>query len=553
VPGRCCESSSRRRAHRKRRLAQAWAEKPDDVRKAAEIFVENLGGAEKPRAPSKIERPVLDEAAVNLLQLGDTTNGGFGSAPKFPNAANISFMLRYARLSGIAKFREFALKTLKKMARGGIFDQIGGGFHRYSTDARWLVPHFEKMLYDNALIPINYAEAYQITGEPVYLETLKKTLDFVLREMASDAGGFYSAQDADSEGEEGRFYVWKQSEIREVLGSDADAFCLYYDVTDGGNREGSSILCNNLDISAVSFQCGMEESRVREVLKSGAQKLLERRDRRIRPGLDDKILTSWNALMITALAKGYRVTDDPRYLEAAEDCVSFIDGNLLRGGKLLRTHKNGESKIDGYLEDYAYYANALLDVFEINPEARYLRQAKSLADRLIARFWDGETGSFFMTADDHEPLIVRPKSSHDLSLPSGNSVASHLLLRLYHMTQEPGYLATCEKIMESQGQAAADNPFGFGYLLNTIHLYLQKPTEITVLDGDGKTASEISKRYIPESILVSVRSPRQLEPLKSVAFFAGKEFDQRRAVSYVCRNFACSLPLKSAEEVYSQL
>ncbi len=536
-----------------RQMAQAWKERPGEIKKAAESFVGSLSRTEQPQAPSKIERSLLDEAAVNLLQLGDITNGGFGSAPKFPNAANISFMFRYARLSGIAKFQEFALKTLNRMARGGIFDQIGGGFHRYSTDARWLVPHFEKMLYDNALIPVNYAEAYQITGDPLYLETLQKTLDFVLREMSSGGGGFYSAQDADSEGSEGRFYVWKKSEIREILGGDADVFCTYYDVTDGGNWEGNTILCNNLDISAVSFQSGLEESRVREILKDGARKLLESRNGRVRPGLDDKILTSWNALMITALAKGYRVTDDPKYLAAAEDCVSFINGSLFRDEKLLRTHKDGESKIDGYLEDYAYFANALLDVFEISPDVRHLEKARLLADYLIDHFWDDGSDSFFMTADSHEPLIIRPKNNHDLSLPSGNSVAAHLLLRLYHMTQKPDYLRTCEKIMGSQGQMAAENPFGFGYLLNTIYLYLQKPTEITILDADGRTTADICKRYIPESILVSVRSPRQLESLKSIAFFAGKEFDDRQTVSYVCKDFTCSLPLRSTEEVISRL
>ena len=536
-----------------RQLAQAWRERPGDIKKAAEDFVKNLDGGDKPRTPSKIDRSLLDEAAVNLLQLGDATNGGFGSAPKFPNAANISFMFRYARLSGVSKFREFALRTLNKMARGGIVDQLWGGFHRYSTDAKWLVPHFEKMLYDNALIPVNYAEAYQITGDPLYLETLQKTLDFVLREMTSGGGGFYSAQDADSGGQEGSFYVWKKSQIREILGGDAGAFCLYYDVTDGGNWEGSTILCNNLDISAVAFQSGMGEPEVRQLLRDGAQKLLDARNRRVRPGLDDKILTSWNALMITAFARGYRVTDDPRYLAAAEDCVSFINENLFRGGRLLRTHKDGQSKIDGYLEDYAYFANALLDVFEISPDIRHLQKARLLADHLMDHFWDDESGSFFMTADDHEPLIMRPKSSHDLSLPSGSSVAAHLLLRLYHMTQEPGYLRTCEKIMESQGQMAAENPFAFGYLLNTIHMYLQKPAEITILDVDGRTTADVSKHYIPEAILVSVTSPEQLEPLRSIAFFAGKKFDERQTVSYVCRDFACSPPLRSAEEIVSRL
>ena len=534
-----------------RQLAQAWAEKPDDIKRTAENFVENMNRTEKPQT-TKITKVLLDEAAVNLLQLGDMTNGGFGAAPKFPNAASISFMFRYAKLSGITKFREFALKTLNKMARGGIFDQIGGGFHRYSTDARWLVPHFEKMLYDNALIPINYAEAYQITGEPLYLQTLQKTLDFVLREMTSDEGGFYSSQDADSEGEEGKFYVWKKDEIRRILGKDADAFCLYYDVTEGGNWEGSTILCNNLNASTVSFRCNITEEKLDEILKDGSQKLLECRNQRIRPGRDDKILTSWNALMITAFAKGYRVTGDSKYLEAAQNCIRFITKNLFSGQKLLRTYKDGKSKIDGYLEDYACFANALLDVFEVNPQIEYLDSSRQLADHLIEHFWDKETDGFFMTSDGHEPLIIRPKNSYDLSLPSGNSIAAHLLLRLYHMTQKSDYLSFAERIMESQGQTAAENPFGFGHLLNTIYLYIQKPTEITILDVDGKTTSELARRYIPESILVSVRDPQQLKTLKTVALFAGKRFEEQ-TVSYVCRDFTCSLPLKSIKEIEAHL
>ena len=418
-----------------RQLSQAWKEKPNDIKKSAESFVDNLNRTEQTKTVqttniSKIEKSLLDEAAMNLLQLGDMTYGGFGSAPKFPNAANISFMFRYAKLSGISKFQEFALKTLNKMARGGIFDQIGGGFHRYSTDAKWLVPHFEKMLYDNALIPINYVEAYQITKDPLYLETLQKTLDYVLREMTSPQGGFYSAQDADSEGVEGKFYVWKKSEIRQILGKDNDdnvlPFCLYYDVTDGGNWEGNTILCNNINISAVSFQSGLDESTTRKLLHDCTQKLLLVRNQRIAPGLDDKVLTSWNALMITAFAKGYRVTDDTRYLDAAKNCIRFINDNLFcdDDSSLLHTRKNNESKINAYLEDYAYYANSLLDVFEISPDIAYLNKAQDLANYLLNHFWDESTRSFFMTADNHESLIIRPKSNYDLSLPSGNSVAA---------------------------------------------------------------------------------------------------------------------------------
>lgn len=535
-----------------RQLAQAWQEKPNDIKKSAENFVDNLNRTTTPQR-SKIEKSLLDEAAMNLLQLGDMTNGGFGAAPKFPNSANISFLFRYARLSGINKFLEFALKTLNKMARGGIFDQIGGGFHRYSTDTKWLVPHFEKMLYDNALMSVNYAEAYQITRQPLYLATLQKTLDFVLREMTSDDGGFYCAQDADSEGVEGKFYVWKKSQIKTILGKDADAFCLYYDVTDGGNWEGDTILCNNIGSSAVAFQCGLDESALSELLKDCCAKLLDVRNQRIAPGLDDKILTSWNALMITAFAKGYRVTNDARYLNAAQKCICFIDENLLDGDKLLHTGKNDKAKINGFLEDYAYYASALLDVFEINPDIKYLNQAISLTQYLLEHFWDAQTNSFFMTADDNDALIIRPKSNYDLSLPSGNSVASHLLLRLYHITQDRKYLTSCEKIFESQGQMAAENPFGFGYLLNTIYLYMKKPTEITILDIDGKTTLEIAKQYIPESILVSIQNPKQLADLQSFVFFKGKTFDENQTTSFVCKDFSCSLPLKSISEIESQL
>ena len=530
-------------------LSQAWKEKPNDIKQAAEKFLTSLQQTEKIQVPSKLEKIVLDEAAMNLLQMGDVTFGGFGQAPKFPNAANISFLFRYGKVSGISKFNEFALKTLTKMAKGGIFDQIGGGFHRYSTDARWLVPHFEKMLYDNALIPVNYAEAYQITKDDFYLETMNKTLDFVLREMTSPEGGFYSAQDADSEGEEGKFYVWSKSEIKNILGDDADAFCLFYDVTDGGNWEGKTILCNNINISTVAFQCGKTEDEVRKILKNGAEKLLETRSKRIAPGLDDKVLTSWNALMITAFAKGYRVSGDIRYLKAAENCVNFIESKLFDNKKLLRTYKNGQAKIQGYLEDYAYYANALLDVFEINPQKRYLEKASTLGRYLIEHFWDSEHKSFFMTADNHEKLIIRPKSNYDLSLPSGNSVAAHLMMRLFHFTQDNKFLDISVQVLQSQAQLAAENPFGFGYLLNTIYLYMQKPTEITVLSSsDDEISNSLSQKFLPESFLITVSSKEQLDSLSSYPFFEGKEFKEKTTV-FVCKDFTCSLPLESMSEI----
>ena len=536
-----------------RQLSQAWKEKPKDIEKSADNFLDALNKTEKISVPSKIERAILDEAAMNLFQLGDSTYGGFGSAPKFPNAANVSFLFRYAKMSGLSKFTEFGLKTLKKMANGGIFDQIGGGFHRYSTDAKWLVPHFEKMLYDNALIPVNYAEAYQITKDPFYLDVLKKTLDFVLREMTSPEGGFYSAYDADSEGVEGKFYVWKKSEIREILGDDADLFCLFYDATDGGNWEGNNILCNNLNISTVAFNFGTTEAKVRETLHACSKKLLDVRSKRVAPGLDDKILVSWNSLMITAFAKGYRVTNDSRYLDAAKDCISFIENNLFSGDKLLRTYKNKTAKIDGYLEDYSYFVNCLLDVFEIEPDPKYLKLALKLGHHLVEHFWDSENNSFFMTSDNHEKLIIRPKSNYDLSLPSGNSVSAFVMLRLFHFSQEQRFLEITTKVMESQAQMAAENPFGFGYLLNTISIYLEKPVEITIINTENsELCNSVILEYLPNSIIVTVQNSDQLSGLSEFPFFAGKSFEEKTS-AFVCKNFTCSLPLHTIDEINSQL
>ena len=536
-----------------RQLAQAWKEKPKDVEKSAESFLYALQKTEKITTPSKLERTLLDEAAMNLFQLGDPTYGGFGSAPKFPNAANISFLFRYAKMANLSKFNEFALKTLKKMAKGGIFDQIGGGFHRYSTDTKWLVPHFEKMLYDNALMPVNYCEAYQITKDPFYLDVLQKTLDFVLREMTSSEGGFYSAYDADSEGVEGKFYVWTKHEIKEILGDDAEIFCLYFDVTDGGNWEGNSILCNNLNTSTIAFNFGISEEKVHEIIDSCSKKLLEVRSKRVSPGLDDKILVSWNSLMITAFAKGYRVTNDIRYLNAAKNCISFIEKNLFVDDNLLRTYKNGNAKINGYLEDYSYFINALLDVFEIEPNQKYLKLALKLGTHLIDHFWDSENNSFFMTSDNHEKLIIRPKSNYDLSLPSGNSVSSFVMLRLYHLSQEQSFLDISIKIMESQAQMAAENPFGFGYLLNTLSVYLEKPIEITIINSENsEICNSLFATYLPSSFMVTVENSEQLNALSDYPFFSGKSFEDKTSV-FICKNFSCSLPLHTLDEVNSEL
>lgn len=533
-----------------RQIAQSYKEKPSDVEATANNFMNILQKTESITTTSNLDKSVLDEAAVNLLQMGDPINGGFGNAPKFPNAANLSFMLRYSKLSGILKFQEFVFKTLTKMANGGIYDQIGGGFHRYSTDSRWLVPHFEKMLYDNALLPVVYAEAYQITKDPKHLKVVTQTLNYILHEMTSPEGGFYSSQDADSEGEEGKYYVWKKNEIQKILGKDADLFCLYYDVTDGGNFEGHNILNNNIRTSTVAFQFGKTEDEVNNIIKCSSEKLFAERSKRIAPGKDEKILTSWSALMISAFTKGYRISGEEIFLHAAKNCIKFIEEKLTINNELLRTYKDGQGKLKAYLDDYAYFVNALIDIFEVEPQEKYIHLAIQHANYLIDHFWDAQENNFFFTADNHEKLIIRTKNIYDLSLPSGNSVAANAFLKLYHLTQDTRFLNISTKIMGSLSVVAAENPFGFGQLLNSIFLYIQKPIEITMLNtNDSEIYDGLTKKFVPESILVIISKEENLSDLKKYVYFSGKEFNKNKTTVYVCKDFACSLPLHSMHEI----
>ena len=537
-----------------RQLAQSWKEKPKDVEKAADNFVQNLDKLQPTTTTSSIDKSIFDEAAVNLLQIADPIHGGFGQAPKFPNASNLSFMFRYSKLSGISKFQEFALKTLKKMAKGGIFDQIGGGFHRYSTDTRWLVPHFEKMLYDNALLPIVYSEAYQITKDPFFENVVRKTLDYVIREMTSSEGTFFSAQDADTNGEEGQTFVWKKQEIEKILGEDSEIFCIYYDVTDGGNFEGNTILANNINASSLAFKFGKNESEIQAIILKCSDKLLEVRNRREQPGKDDKVITSWNGLMISAFLSGYKIIDNVKYFDIGKASIDFFENNFEKNHILHRTFKNGKPKLNGYLDDYAYMANASIDMFEATSQPKYLVFAINLANYLLTHFWGDSINGFFFTSDNHEKLIIRPKNNYDLSMPSGNSVAAHALLRLHHITQNEQFLEISKKIIESQVISAAENPFAFGYLLNVSYLYYQKPTEITIInDMNSKIISYLRKKFLPESIMVIVTNQNNLNALSEYPFFSGKEFKDNETNVFVCKNFSCSLPLSDLSEIEKEL
>jgi uncharacterized protein len=546
-----------------KQLSEAYKTKKTEIESASVEFMDALSQtAHDVALPGKgsqsiaLERSILDEGAVSLLQMGDPIYGGFGQAPKFPNPSNLLFLLRYFDISGVSRFSSFVAFTADKMAAGGIHDQLGGGFARYSTDQKWLVPHFEKMLYDNALLVQLYSELYQITKEEKYLHTVRKTLDFVLREMTHPDGGFYSAQDADSEGEEGKFYVWRKKEIAEVLRDQlvTDVFCEHYGVTEGGNFEGKNILNVRVPIQNLSQRYGKNAKENVKIISDASDKLLEEREKRVRPGRDEKVLTAWNGLMISAFAKGYAVTGDPRYLQAANSAVSFIENKLSAGqGRLYRTFKDGHAKLNAYLDDYAFYVAGLLDLFSVDSRADTLDKAGRYTDFMLAHFWDQKQGNLYFTSDDHEKLIVRTKNLYDLAIPSGNSVAAINLVRLYHYTQTADYLDRAEGIMKAGARAAAENPFGFGQLLIAIYLYVKKPVEVTVLAGsrDSPIAKWLNQHFLPDGVnAVALRS--EISQLEKYPYFKGRAAEGNDA-AFVCRNFTCSLPIKSEAELARQL
>ena len=543
-------------------LSEAYRSKKSEIEAASGEFMQALAQTARDIAMSSgtqlqdsaLERSILDEAAVGLLQMGDQIYGGFGQAPKFPNPSNLLFLLRYYDISGMKKFADFVAFTADKMSAGGIHDQLGGGFARYATDQKWLVPHFEKMLYDNALLTQLYSELYQVTREERYLEVVRKTLDFVMREMTHPDGGFYSAQDADSEGEEGKFYLWRKKEISEILLDPVatDVFCERYGVTEGGNFEGKNILNVRVPTKNIAQRQGKAQEQIEKTISDASGKLFAERDKRVRPGRDEKVLTSWNGLMISGFAKGFAVTGDPKYLEAARTAVNFIESRLVsKEGRLYRAFKDGQSKLNAYLDDYAFYISGLLDLFSVDSKADHLRKAIKYTDSMLQHFWDEKEGNLFFTSDDHEKLIVRTKSFYDLAIPSGNSVAAGNLLRLYHYTQNKEYLQKAGSIMKAGARPAAENPFGFGQMLMAIYLYVKKPVEVIVIgDVDSGIAKWLNRRFLPDGINAIITTD-EIRSLQEYPYFRGRAGDEGTA--FVCRNFTCSLPIKSQDELAKQL
>ena len=544
-----------------KQLSQAYMAKKDDINKTTSEFVEALASTSKDIRGNnigEIDKTVLDESALNLLQMADLVNGGFGISPKFPNVSNLLFLLRYYHISRIEKFKDFVLLTCDKIIFGGIHDHLGGGFSRYSTDQKWLVPHFEKMLYDNALLVVLFCEMYQITKDEIFRDTVEKTLDYILRELTNDKGVFYSAEDADSDGEEGKFYVWSKREIiSEIkIPLHQDIFCEYFGVTEMGNFEGKNILNVKYSIEQLSKKYGLTVEEIKKIIDVNSAKLFDVREKRVRPQKDDKTILSWNALAISAFVKGFKITGKAKYLEAAVKAIEFIEKELKsKNGFLYRIYKKGEVKIPAYLDDYSFYVNALLDIVEVKTDSKYIDLACNYADWAIKHFWDVEENNFYYSSDLHESLLLRTKILYDLATPSGNSVFVSNLIRLYHIVGKSDYIDKAEKMIKGSISAALDNPFGFGWLLSSCYLYIKKPIEITIFShdvNDSKITDELNKMFIPNSIFSVLYEGNALQDLEKYSLFRNKTMIKDKPSGdfvLICKDFACTPPISDLLEI----
>ena len=526
-----------------RAIAEAWQTRRAEVVESGRSLVEQLGQTAPPAGPRLLTAELLGAAFQALAREFDDRDGGLGQAPKFPQPMIWEFVLRFWKRTGQARAREMVTTTLTRMARGGVYDQLGGGFHRYSVDGRWLVPHFEKMLYDQGQLASLYLHAYQAFGDDEYRRVAEETLDYLLREMTDPRGGFYAAQDADSEGEEGKFFLWTADELRTLLGSGTPAID-YWGVDGGPNFEGRNILY---------VAAEPDPGRI-----AGARAtLLAARARRVPPGRDDKVLAGWNALACRAFAEAGRVLGRPDYVTAAVRNAEFVLGAMQRDGWLLRCWAGGRAKLKGYLEDYALVALALLDVYEATFDRRWLDESRRLVGEILRLFWDDAADGFYDASPGHEPLVVRPRNLFDNAVPSGSSAAVEALLRLAVFTGEARYETLAARVLRAMADLLSRHPAGFGRFLAALDFHLGPVVEVALIapgtgDGLGPLAAEVFKRYLPNRAVAGSRAG-------DAAAAAGIPLLENRgtvggaATAYVCRKFACDAPTTSPEELARQL
>jgi uncharacterized protein YyaL (SSP411 family) len=516
-------------------VVQAWDTQREEIRAQSGAMAARLGGAARLKPAAGMPGPeILDDALAGLRSRYDAVNGGWGKAPKFPASSVIEFLLRRGET-------RMSLYTLRSMASGGINDQIGGGFARYSTDETWTVPHFEKMLYDNALLAGAYLHGWQVSGsgdadrDPILRRTAEETLDWILREMTGPEGAFLSALDADSEGVEGKFYVWSLDELRDVLGDDADAAIAWFRAGEGGNFEGANILESR----------GPEPApEVRERIRAA---LLAVRDERVWPGVDDKRLTAWNGLAIRALAEAGAVLERPDYVAAARRAAAFVlDEMRDADGRLLRTYNAGEARLNAYLEDHAFMLEALLALYEATFEVRWFHAARDLADEMIERFGDPQNGGFFQTSADHEQLVARRKEIDDSPIPSGQSSAAVGLLRLAALTGEARYEDAAAGVLRLFGDLLRRSPLAFGHLLQALDFHLATVREVALVGSDTRELERVVRAaFRPHVVLAGADG----EDDGGVPLLAGRSARDGAATAYVCEGFACRAPVTQPAEL----
>ncbi len=545
-----------------RAIADAWQNQRAEVLESGEGLRRQLQRRLEPRPErTPLSAEVLDAAAQGLLQQYDPRHGGFGGAPKFPPPMALEFLLRQWHRTGDERFLAVAVATLEKMARGGMYDQLGGGFHRYSVDAQWRVPHFEKMLYDNAQLVRAYLMGFQASGRQLFRRVAEQTLDYLLRDMADPAGGFYSTEDADSEGEEGKFYLWTSEEVRVLLGDeDARLFNAFYGVSEQGNFErGTSVLHAPASAAEVAQRLGVSEDRLRSALEQGRRVLFEARQRRVRPGRDEKIVTAWNGMALRAFAEAARILDREDYRQAAVRNGAFLLSTMQgEDGRLYRTWKPGhQAKLNGYLEDYAHVTDGLVALYEATFDARWLRAACDLADAILARFADDESGGFFDTSVDHEALVTRPKALVDNATPAGNSVAADVLLRLALLTANHAYQRQAQRILQPMREPMARYPLGFGRLLSALDFFLSRPKEVAIVGvpeaADTRALTGVVYERLWPNKVVAGAAPGDEAAAALTPLLQRREQRDGRATAYVCEQYTCLAPVTTPAELRAQL
>jgi uncharacterized protein YyaL (SSP411 family) len=542
-------------------VSEAWRERRADVEHSAEHMIEALRQSSAVRASiATLDSSLLERAFRSLASRFDLSWGGMAGAPKFPQPLTLELVLRTWKRTGNAEAMRFLDVTLRRMAAGGMYDHVAGESARYSVDAHWLVPHFEKMLYDNALLARLYIHAWLATGDDAHRAVAEDVLAWVTREMTSPEGGFYSALDADSEGEEGRFYVWTTDEIDTIVGAgDGPLVRAYYGVTEAGNFEGRNILHAWRSMDDVAAEQGVSPERLREALDRARPRLYEERAKRVWPGRDDKVLTSWNAMMLHAFAEAARAFESDEYRRIAVASAEFLVGRLrTEDGRLARTYKDGRAKIPGFLEDHALLAEALIAVYEATWDARWLREARTLADQVLESFWDEEQGAFFDTAADAEPLVIRPRELFDSATPSGNSAAVNALLRLAELLGEERYSRVARRVLEALGDTMTRAPAGFGHLLCALDFHLATPVEVAFVGTPGDAETDallrvVSHAYLPNTVTALRRPDETDDDVQQIPLLRGRTATEGRPTAYVCERFACQQPVTDPAALAEQL